>query len=1457
MRCITRIHLSDCGWHEAYYPGTTIELSDPRTGEPRHTVFSLENTGGKTTFLALVLSCFDTNERRFLKTMIRPNQRFGDYFGEVPAFIIVEWDLVGGQPVLWGTERLITGQVVVPQGEGRNREMNRRFFTFRSVEGLDFEDTPAPGLRGFEQHGRLGGQQDVQRWLHQMRVAHPGNFQDFVRQSDWKRKLAEEKIDTELLANQVEFNRSEGGIEDFLNFRSEEQFVRKFLGMTVPEAEAGSVRAVLLQHVERLSDLPRLEQRRESLRRLREHFAPFVEVAGEFHAAEEVAVQQARHAVGARVALVRRAEQSAREADAFTGKAVASDAAAAAAAAAIRQARIEFCSAAVETARRKYEEAAALAARRDEEQARALHRRNLLQGASLMRKILHLRVRSLELQNAIDDAQANLQPRRNELRHLGANLVATLESRAAAARERQRSLAAEAVVLKARAQEADRERKAAQDTALAEHTRMTEIEASLDHARDQRAKLEAAQVLEAEEKAEDAAGRHREAARSAAEESKALCSEAETIEGEARKCWERRGDLKAERADLDGRVALLRGDVQEGEARRRQFALDSLILQVTGEKEVDPGEEAVARLLAEARRQCENRMRDGERRREVLEADRESLEATGIASVDRDARAVTERLRAAGIPDAQPFAAYLSRIAGTAESARSFAESDPARFAGVSVPNSNALERARMAMESVPPLSRPVTVAIASDTAENAPGDRFVLTVEEPAAYDHAAARALQRRMEEDLKQIEQAIAAEHRQIDRLDDTLRGLEEWRKRFGGGQLDAFRRNLVSGRARLEEIGTELAALSDRIKADEAEARTLRQRASQFDEQARNCREYARRAEEHHAEWESRVRDWELARLHHEQAFRNARALESEKETERDALSEDARNRERQAETAAAHASALEREFGGIDYAGPGGTVSADLDTLRQDYAQRLDTLKTLEQDRVDRLRGQQEEIRQVINREEDQFQKRFSELDRGEVEAEAKQENVDEAAIAAEAELDNARMMAADARARRDSAEREHRDERERRQTEIQPDPFLDLQSLAAEELTGRQPRAEKEIVAQESIRASESRTAARARSMAAQEVDVARECEQLAANLEAALGGDPVSPDAVELPRREEVAGLVNAALSALRQAQGVQEEARRRIFESYDRVQRFLDSDVLNQLEGEREVVLHLRKNKPLAAAADANRTSGLIDDRLTTIEHDLSRLDEDLKACVDELDRLFRTARNILRRMVRDGRIPDHVPRFGGLPVFRAGVDLSRVSVMQRKEILHRYVKGLAEANKVPETGQDVAAELVARMASSLGREALGIRLLKPKGEGDTEHMPIDRVTVSGGELLTAAMMIYLVLARLRRDALQGSAGNAGVLMMDNPLGKANKALLLKTQIALADAMGIQLFYTTGIQDTNALAEFENIVRLRRNRQSRTTGRIHVEVEAMRVQIDHQPDSGAPAAADMAPVA
>ena len=1451
MRYITRIHLSDCGWHEAYYPGTTIELSDPRTGKPRHTVFSLENTGGKTSFLALVLSCFEPSERRFLKTLIRPNQRFGDYFGDVPAFILVEWDLSGGQTSLLDAQRLVTGQLVVPRGDGRQRDLDRHFFAFRSAPGLALDDIPAPGLPGVKEHGRLNGHQDVQRWLHTMRSSHPGNFQSFVKQSDWKRKLAEEKIDTELLAAQVEFNRSEGGIEDFLNFRSESQFVRKFLAMTVPEAEAGPVRAVLAEHVGRLADLPRLERRRDAMRKLQERFAPFVEVAGEAQAAQEEVSRRVGHAAGLKATLEEHGTQASKRAKVLSEQAKSHQAAASQAEAAGREARVELASAMVEMARGRHEDAKALAVTREKELAQAKSRAHVLRAAVSMREILDDRARSKSLQEAIDAEHADLQPRRDALRRMGADLKATLNRRAAAMRERQRSLTVGAATSKEAAREAEEERTANDERANAERQRIAGIDVNLGHVREFRARLEEAGVLGSGETAEAASQRHADAARVAQDEALELYRQTDEKDGAIRTHRDRQSNLKAELSGIASEFESLKETVREADEKRRSLALDSAILELTGESEVDPESDVVDRVLADARSKGATTLRDNDRRQELLEADRESLEATGLASIDRNVRAVTERLRASGMPDAQPYAAYLSEIGRSPDEVRRFAELDPAGFAGVAVPNRNALDEAREVLQSPPTLGRAVSVVIASDIPGETPGDRFVLAVGEPAAYDRAAARELQRRIEEDLARLEESNDATSRRLQGLESTLQSLNTWRERFGGRQLDAMRESMEKKRARSEEVRAELDVLSKRIESDEYDARRCRSRARQCGEQVHACADRARRAGEHHAQWESRVETWQLERLRHEQAAQAAETHARDSEAKRDALADKARTRERDAGGVADLATEMEREAGDIEYTAPGGQISENLDALRRVYKQHLETLKNLERKRVDHLRGQQQEIQRALDRKENRFGQAFGELDRAEIQAEAERDGVREAAATADAGLETARTNASDARADADRAEKEYRSEKDRRAAEINPDAFVDLRAHGPEDVAGIVSRAEETIVQQETLEAREAEAAQRKRQEAARNEDAAKEYMNWTTTLDGVLHGESASPERIELPHHEEVAALVSGTVSGLGQARTELSEAEKRIYKNYEEIRRFMNSPTFSHLEGEREVAAYLSANDSLAAAAHAPGTAGLIDDRLRSIEHDLSRLDDDLRACIEELDHLLRTALHVVRRMVRDGRIPDHVPRFGGQPVFRISADLSRIAATHRREILRSYITDLVEDDRVPERGQDIAAEMVERMTAALGRSTLDIRLLKPKGEGDTEHMSIERVTVSGGELLTAAMMIYLVIAKLRADAMHEGTGEAGVLLLDNPLGKANKALLLKTQIGLADAMGIQLFYATGVQDTSALAVFENIVRARRNRQSRATRRIHVEIETMHAHVDKDTNSGALAAA------
>ena len=1286
----------------------------------------------------------------------------------------------------------------------------------------------------------MSGYQEVQRWLHELRQNHPGNFQDFSRQSDWKRKLAEEKIDTELLAHQVDFNRSEGGIEDFLDFRSESQFLQKFLGMTVPDKEASAVRNVLAEHVIRLSDLPHLEQRRDALRQLKDKFSPFVDVARTMQAAEDAEQRQSVQAAALKTTLDNRADLMSRQFDELEGMAARHESAAGEAEAACRVARIQLASSDVESVRRQHEAAKVLAAEREREREEASNRRHLLRGAVSMREILDDQQRSKKLQEAINAQDADLQPRRDDLCRIGSDLIAALNKGAAELRDRHHSLHARARELDQAAQGADSERLSAQATVETERQQAAKIDVDLEHAREFRAHLEAEHILEPGESAEAAARRHAEDAARASEEAAELNRKAETADRNAAQCRDLRNELSAEQSGLEGKVQPLREAVREGDEMRRRLAFNSTILELAGDTEVEPDSDTVERLLIGAKRKLATSLREDERQHEILQADRESLEATGLASIEADVRVVTERLREAGIPDAQPYAIYLSTVLQSPQEIRGFAEIDPTRFAGVAVPNRNALEKAKRAMISPPALRRPVTVAIADDTLLPGQTDRFVLLVDEPGAYDRAAAQELQRRIEADLKRISSSMENRRDRIERLEAVRHEVLAWRNRFGNDNLSELRQEVERHQDRIEQIGAQLEKVSERIGTAEREARECRKRSSESANQAHLCNGRSQRAAEHYTQWEEKSVEWRSTQLQHQRNAASAEQVVREKETEFTRLMEQSRRTDDDASKVARDAAELESEALNIVYSRPDEGTAGDLDVLRREYKQDLEALKGLEEDRVGQLSARRDEVERALGEKQNRFQVEFSDLVGSQVKAEAVRDGLREAADDAEAALDAARKNESLAQADAERTAKEYRTEREKRARDIQPDSLTDLTSLGSEDLARIAPESEEVIIKQEAVAQQEVNAAQQCHKKAARYKQEAAACRQWVSTLQAILGSEIDSADPVELPPHDEMAGLVDGSVAALQEARKAHTKARNDVYTSYDVIRRFTNSDVFRRLESEREVVAHLGANDPPAAAANAERTAGLIEDRLKTIDHDLSRLDEDLQACIAELERLLSTALHILRRMTRDGRIPDHVPRFGGQPVFRMSANLSRIAIEQRREILRGYITDLVETNRVPQTGQDIASELVDRMTKALGRNSLGIRLLKPKGEGDTEHMPIEQVTVSGGELLTAAMMIYLVLARLRAEAIQGGASEGGVLMMDNPLGKANKALLLKTQIGLADSMGIQLLYTTGIQDTNALAEFENIVRLRRIGQSRNSRRIHVEVEAMRAFVD-----------------
>jgi len=111
--------------------------------------------------------------------------------------------------------------------------------------------------------------------------------------------LDEEGVDHWLVDRQVDFCGEEGGIDVFLSFRSEGDFLRRFFSMVLPKEDANQTRRILVEALEKQADRPRAKQRVALLRELAGRFSGFAEAAGRLRCRlQQGRCQRAATAVG-------------------------------------------------------------------------------------------------------------------------------------------------------------------------------------------------------------------------------------------------------------------------------------------------------------------------------------------------------------------------------------------------------------------------------------------------------------------------------------------------------------------------------------------------------------------------------------------------------------------------------------------------------------------------------------------------------------------------------------------------------------------------------------------------------------------------------------------------------------------------------------------------------------------------------------------------------------------------------------------------------------------------------------------------------------------------------------------------------------------------------------------------------------------------------------------------------
>ena len=250
----------------------------------------------------------------------------------------------------------------------------------------------------------------------------------------------------------------------------------------------------------------------------------------------------------------------------------------------------------------------------------------------------------------------------------------------------------------------------------------------------------------------------------------------------------------------------------------------------------------------------------------------------------------------------------------------------------------------------------------------------------------------------------------------------------------------------------------------------------------------------------------------------------------------------------------------------------------------------------------------------------------------------------------------------------------------------------------------------------------------------------------------------------------------------------------------------------------------------------------------RLRSLTDDLAQIDRHRSQIITRLRGMVEAALATLRSAERLSVLPDSLGDWAGQKFLRiAFADPDQASLDERLGAVVDEAAALPARGDQSGSKRDGFTLLLKGVRAALPR-GVKVDMLKPDAA-----MRLDRIRIgdvaevfSGGQLLTAAIILYCTMAALRANERGQTRKHSGVLFLDNPIGRASAGYLLDLQLAVARALGVQLIYTTGIFDIDALSAFPLIIRLRNDLDLRS-GMNHLVIsDQLRAALDElgQPD-------------
>lgn len=1418
MPRLLRAHFASVGHPDARLAPLTLDLrARDRTGTGADSVLWLRNGGGKSTILNLFYSLFRPERREFLGASAEGRARhLEDYVkADDLAFIVTEWDVEpAAEEGLFGSRpgrRRVVGQVLAWKDRQRSTDVSklrRRFFSFAVGPSMGLEDLPveglgAPPVRSFDA---------FRQWFDRLRQERP-ELEPFAEETPrkWGEHLERIGLDPELFRYQLKMNAHEGSADEAFRFRTTEEFVRFYLEVALDPQEADQVSSNLEGFREKLERRPGLVAEQEFLLQTRARLAPLLAALDQVRAREATLAQEERDGRAVLAAVGRRREHFAARASA--AKDEGDRAAADAKQAENDAARLGRWAGGLD--RRALEldvtEAQAADAQADAALRAAQEDVRVGEAAEARDEADKTQAERDAKARALAAARLEQEPLRREVARAGTSLRARLAEAAAAesdaaalARVRAANAAARREALDARRDELGREAGACE----AEVRQVDEWLATRGREREQ---LRAAGLVELREDADEALARLQarvDARRVAAAEHRIRRDEAQE---KARAAAEEASAAAGSLARLDTEIIAEEKRLAAARKERDRLTAAPLLREVEGDPPDLDAVGALDRLLGAAD-ETQQRLYAAAVDGAEDERARRALDKTGRLPPTPDTERTLRTLSAAKVT-AWSAAEWLIENEPDPARRAALAASDPALWHGILVPDDASVERARGMLATH---ETRMPVVIARSRLEVSPADGRLVLPGHPAWWDTAAAIRFAAELGERGRRRDREREAANVRERELRMLAGDLDRWRHEWGGGRLALAESDQEQRRTSRERALAERDTARERQKAEEAREKAEERQRGAAEVDAGN----AERAVERVSRFvEAYERPAEAQRARKDAA--NTRIAEiarmlDDLATER-AAEDAAWLQEREFATARARtAGELSAERDRVDLQDEQPPDATDLvraragwEALRAQWAKvvsddrlqwELDALdkKLLEQLANARTRAAGREAAVVAVA-----------LGHGAAHREAA---VPRLAAAVEVKA-HAGVTLANARKAVQSAPR-------RREADDLP-PGAPPQTADEARARAERCRAERESANEQHKRQSER--AGELQKEHREAADEVKSCEHRERRLVDQLG-DARDVPPCELP--DAVDSIVDVRVHAVREALKLATEARK---EAEQRAEELRAVSADPRHEAHRSRVKERLKAPAAELAAAAPVLAADVEARLEVVRTTLGEIDEDRRLVLGALEKVAMDGAKLLQAAERASRLPAGLDAWEGEPFLRIRADIPMGQV-ERRARLEPYLDRLVAEGRVPD-----GRKLVLGGVLELAGQRIEATLLKPDALLRRDRLNVvEMQTFSRGQQLTVAILLYCTLAQLRAQS-RGHRGRAdgGVLLLDNPVGTCSSVPLLELQRTVARQMRVQLVYTTGINDPNAIATFPNTVRLRNHHRAQGSGDLHVTLE------------------------